>query len=73
MNQVKEIIQSVLDEHRGTCENEELATKCTAKLTEATIKEAFIFFPLDKSIEEYLIFLLFIDFIPSPFSKVTFL
>ncbi len=39
MNQVKEIIQSVLDEHRGTCENEELAAKCTAKLTEATIKE----------------------------------
>jgi len=39
MNQVKEIIQSVLDKHRGTCENEELATKCTAKLTEATIKE----------------------------------
>ena len=39
MNQVKDIIKSVLDEHRGTCENEELATKCTAKLTEATIKE----------------------------------
>ncbi len=39
MNQVKEIIQSVLDEHRGTCENEELEAKCTAKLTEATIKE----------------------------------
>ena len=39
MNQVKEIIQSVLDGHRGTCENEELAAKCTAKLTEATIKE----------------------------------
>ena len=44
MNQVKEIIKSVLDEHRGThpwktCENEELAAKCTAKLTEATIKE----------------------------------
>ena len=29
----------MLDEHRGTCENEELAAKCTAKLTEATIKE----------------------------------
>ena len=39
MNQVKDIIKSVLDEHRGTCENEELAAKCTAKLTEATIKE----------------------------------
>ena len=39
MNQVKQIIQSVLDEHRGTCENDELAAKCTAKLTEATIKE----------------------------------
>jgi len=39
MNQVKEIIEAVLDEHRGTCENEELAAKCTAKLTEATIKE----------------------------------
>ena len=42
MNQVKEIIQSVLDEHRGTCENEELAAKCTAKLTEATIKEVAV-------------------------------
>ena len=39
MNQVKQIIEAVLDEHRGTCENEELAAKCTAKLTEATIKE----------------------------------
>ena len=39
MNQVKEIIESVLDEHRDTCENDELAAKCTAKLTEATIKE----------------------------------
>ena len=39
MNQVKEIIEAVLDEHRGTCENDELAAKCTAKLTEATIKE----------------------------------
>jgi len=39
MNQVKQIIETVLDEHRGTCENEELAAKCTAKLTEATIKE----------------------------------
>jgi len=39
MKQVKDIIQTVLNEHRGTCENDELAAKCTAKLTEATIKE----------------------------------
>jgi len=44
MNQVKQIIQSVLEESDGYClDNDEgreaLAAKCTAKLTEATIKE----------------------------------